>query len=810
MKRQVELLSPGGSLQGIKAAVNAGADAVYAGTSAFGARAYAENPEGESLVEAIEYCHLHGVKLYLTVNTLLKEREIREDLCALLLPAYEAGVDAVLVQDLGVFRSLREHFPDLPLHASTQMTISGLGGAALLSRMGASRVVLSRELSLKEIREIRTASEIELEVFVHGALCYCYSGQCLMSSFLGGRSGNRGRCAQPCRLPWQFLQENGKEVRTEGPYLLSLKDICTLNLLPDLIDAGISSLKIEGRMKRPEYAAAVTAIYRKYLDLYADCGRKGYEVNPEDVRILMDLYNRGGFSEGFLSGQDGPGEMSMKRPGHMGTKAAVVVSASGKTKERGPDRRKDAKNSRLLALEDLDPGDVLEEAASSIRIREPIKAGDHVPGFWGNYPEGTVFMRTHAEGLIQSLKARYLDEERQVPILADAEIRKDGSFLRVRTLDGAYEAVSEGPLPLPAEKRPLDPESVKKQIGKCGGTAFSLENVSVDLEEGLFLTIRDLNALRRGALMSLREKILESGRRAVPRVGTEKVPAEMEDGCFLPSPFHPEATCQVLSMEQLGPVLQEDSIGGVYLESSIFLYPGSPDPGQVLSAVHEAGKKCYIAEPYVFRKKASAAFSSVFHEDLLASFDGVLIRSLDELGEIQSSQERGVLPEGFECIADAGLYSWNSLARQEYRSLGITSDTLPLEETQRELQSRGAGGSEMILYGYLPLMISAHCFQKNTERCRKKPAFRCLKDRMGKTFPVRSECAFCTNLIYNSVPLDLLSLREEAESLNPGSFRLSFTVEGEEETKEILRAFSERRSPKLSDKTRGHFRTGVE
>lgn len=343
-KGKAELLAPGGSAAGIRAAVNAGADAVYAGGRLFGARAYADNPDEEGMADCIDYCHLHGAKFYLTVNTLLKEEELEKDLYDYLLPIYERGADAVLVQDLGVFRYLKTHFPDLPIHASTQMTVTGPDGVRLLHRMGAERVVLSRELSLEEIREIRRQTDAELETFVHGALCFCYSGQCLMSSMLGGRSGNRGRCAQPCRLPWRF---DGPDGGNGEACLLSLKDICTLDILPDLIDAGISSLKIEGRMKRPEYAAGVTSVYRKYIDLYDKAGRKGYAVDPQDRRILLDLFNRGGFSEGYYGEKNGPDMMAADRPDHCGTRAGEVRSVSGR-------------RITVKASEDLYEGDLLQ------------------------------------------------------------------------------------------------------------------------------------------------------------------------------------------------------------------------------------------------------------------------------------------------------------------------------------------------------------------------------------------------------------------------------------------------------------------
>ena len=262
MKRKIEILSPAGSYESMKAAIAAGADAVYIGGSRFGARAYADNLTEEQLLEAIDYVHLHGRKIYLTVNTLLKEKELRESFYEYLRPYYERGLDAVIVQDIGVLQFVKEHFPDLPIHASTQMTITNALGARFLEEQGVERVVTARELQLEEIKNIREKTDVEIESFVHGALCYCYSGQCLYSSMLGGRSGNRGQCAQPCRLPYKV---NGSK---ESSYVLSLKDICTLEYIPELVEAGIDSFKIEGRMKKPEYVALVTAMYRKYSVLY--------------------------------------------------------------------------------------------------------------------------------------------------------------------------------------------------------------------------------------------------------------------------------------------------------------------------------------------------------------------------------------------------------------------------------------------------------------------------------------------------------------------------------------------------------------
>ena len=308
---KAELLAPAGSYETMEAAIAAGADAVYIGGGRFGARAYADNPGEEQLLRAIDYVHLHGKKLYLTVNTLLKEQELQEELYGYLAPLYREGLDAVIVQDLGVLRFIKQNFTRLPIHASTQMTITGVEGAKLLKEAGAVRVVTARELSLEEIRAIWEATHMEIESFVHGALCYCYSGQCLMSSLIGGRSGNRGRCAQPCRLPYQVWQQNRRLNGRDSSYPLSPKDMCTVRLLPQILEAGVCSLKIEGRMKKAEYTAGVVEIYRKYLDRYLS-GDRQPQVSREDYQQLLDLYNRDGFHESYYRQRNGKNMMALK------------------------------------------------------------------------------------------------------------------------------------------------------------------------------------------------------------------------------------------------------------------------------------------------------------------------------------------------------------------------------------------------------------------------------------------------------------------------------------------------------------------
>ena len=301
MKQIAELLAPAGSVETMYAAFAAGADAVYIGGSRFGARAYADNAESESLLDAIDYAHLHGKKIYLTVNTLLKEQEM-DELYEYLLPFYRQGLDAVIVQDFGVFRRVREWFPDLAIHASTQMIMSGELSAEKLKELGATRIVTPRELSLNEIRSIHKSCDLEIESFVHGALCYCYSGQCLFSSIAGGRSGNRGRCAQPCRMAYS-VEQNGKVILPQQKgYILSPKDLCTIEILPKLIEAGGNSLKIEGRMKTALYVGTVARTYRMAIDDYLESPDK-YYANLDKYRELISQCTFRQYTTGFFFGK---------------------------------------------------------------------------------------------------------------------------------------------------------------------------------------------------------------------------------------------------------------------------------------------------------------------------------------------------------------------------------------------------------------------------------------------------------------------------------------------------------------------------
>lgn len=453
--REIEVLAPAGSFDTMKAAYKAGADAVYMGGPMFGARAYADNADAGQMLSAIDYAHLHGRKLYMTVNTLLKNTEIEGQLEDYIRPFYEQGLDAVIVQDLGVMEMIHTLFPDMAIHASTQMTVCGTDYGKWLRDHGASRIVTPRELDLSEIADMKQQTGVEIETFVHGALCYCYSGQCLMSSMIGGRSGNRGRCAQPCRLPWTFHSDS----REKSGYLLSPKDLCSLQLLPDLIDAGVDSLKIEGRMKKPEYAALTAYLYRKYTDLYLTGGREHYHVDQADLEQLMDLYNRGGFTDGYFYRHNGQEMMSVKRPNHSG-----LNIGQGRINRRG--------EMEIQPMKALGAGDVLElPDGQSVKLDKAVSVGGQLKVKYTGKPfkQTCSVMRTRNESLIQSVTEQYVkNSDLKEKLYGYVSISKDLPA-RIDVYYRDMHVCSEGAIVQPAQKRPLTEEEIRRRLMKTGG-----------------------------------------------------------------------------------------------------------------------------------------------------------------------------------------------------------------------------------------------------------------------------------------------------------------------------------------------------
>lgn len=771
-KEPMELLAPAGSLEILKAVAAAGADAVYAAGEQFGARAYANNLTKEELLWAIDFLHLHGKRLYLTVNTLLKEQELYGELYEYLLPFYLQGLDGVIVQDLGVLSFVRAHFPALACHASTQMTITGLYGARMAKELGCVRVVPARELSLEEIQTIREKTDLEIEVFVHGALCYCYSGQCLLSSMLGGRSGNRGRCAQPCRLPYQ----TGERER----YLLSMKDLCAIERLPQLCAAGVSSLKIEGRMKQLEYAAGVTAIYRKYLDRLLSAPDQDYHVSARDLQLLEELGSRSGFTEGYFEQKNGPGMMAMKQPAHTKSKDAAAEAV-----------RRRYQNQQLQE-----------------KIKGTLKLSQEMP----------------AELVLQY-------QETTVTVQGDV-VQK-------------------------AKKCPLTEDDLACRIKKTGGSNFAFASLDMETEQGCFLPVGALNRLRREGLAALEARILEKYRRTCvdSRTGelkqsvqesrnVQEAPNEerFKSAGQLPAvraSSLPYLAVSVKTLKQGRMLLNVPFINRIYIDETAF---SRDTEVQQLTffcqSVHRAGKEIYYRMPPILRQQAVQWYQANLHALALSGVDGFIAANLDSAGLLLASgclslpvteprfsksdapvsEKMQEQPQSLRLLADSSLYVWSASAKETLMRLGFDAFTLPLEAREAELRNRGYTGGELILYGYLPLMVSAQCVVKNTSGCSKVSGLTMQKDRYGKTFPVCNDCKNCCNILYNSSPLSLLHQEPSVTKLKAEGYRLSFTIETAEEIETVLsyyrQGFLEHqpidKDCYLPEYTNGHLKRGVE
>lgn len=806
MNRNVtcEILSPAGSFECMKTAYHAGADAVYAGGESFGARASAVNFAGEELIEAIDYSHVRGKKFYLTVNTLLKEEELENRLFQYLLPAYEAGVDAVIVQDLGVLSFVRRHFPDLPLHASTQMNTAGPCFARELKEMGVTRIVTARELSLREISDIYQETGLEIESFVHGALCYCYSGQCLLSSMIGGRSGNRGRCAQPCRLAYDVMRGD-KCINPPGEkYILSPRDLCTLELLPDILEAGVFSLKIEGRMKKPEYVASVTAMYRKYVDLYLKKGREGYQVEENDIRLLKEIYNRGGFTDGYYKHHNGREMMSLHKPNHCGVKALKLISLNRKVLV-------------LKSLIDLKKGDVLEfdlkTGSCDYTLGEDFPAGRQLT-VKNRFQNGVVIkesmlnstdvFRIRNNALILELTEKYINREQKCPMTGTAELKEGMACLTLKCRGITARAFSHGVSE--AFNRPVTADDIREKLEKTGGTEFAFEELKVVCQENLFIPVKELNELRRKAVETLRENMLEPYRRK-----------------YKGSSFSDKITCEenaseltisalVSSQEQFVSVVHSDVVGQIYIETALFSYE---EMNKMMETAYHHHKKIFMALPYIFRKEAAMEFErySAFYGDLRVS--GFVIRNLEEYFYIRSLYDDNFKKD---FIFDNLIYCYNKDACHYLNSLHPLYINFSKELNYIELKKLGIKNGELDIYGYTPVMVTAGCIKKTLNRCDGKTAVGeyNLRDRTGSTLMSVSACRYCYNVIYHSLPQSLLGEISSMDGLHPASLRLNFTFESGEETAEILQIMAQNiacnsiKNREIDSFTKGHFRRGVQ
>lgn len=803
MKDRVEILAPAGSMECLKAAIAAGADAVYTGGALFGARAYAHNLTEEELLEVIDYVHLHGRRLYLTVNTLIKDREMEKQMYDYLLLYYRQGLDAVIVQDIGLFRFIRKHFPDLPIHASTQMTLTGVDGAKFLEKEGAQRIVTSRELSMAEVKKIADETELEIESFVHGALCYCYSGQCLFSSFIGGRSGNRGQCAQPCRLLYRTPEAKRPQ------YLLSLKDICTLELIPEMIESGIYSFKIEGRMKKPEYAAAVAFQYRKYADLYlkyyeecpaeedpAAYAMKKYRVREEDRQMLLDLYNRGGFHTGYYHTQNGREMISLNRPNHAGVPAVKVLAKKGR-------------NVTAKALTDLYPQDIIElpmrkgrEKADNYTCKDAVRKGMNVqiPVFADTpFKRDEIWMRTRNSTLIDTLREEFVNGKIKERICGTFRLYpQEKATLTVKCRDA--EITVAGEKAQEALSQPMSRERIEKQLRKTGNTEFEFSFLKAEIGEKVFLPMQSLNELRREALETLEKVICEKYRRS----GEVKDPEEDKTELSMEEEVLSGWTASVRTAEQMEVILEEEAIGRIYVDCTMFPRIWEKDSYvEWITKVHAAGKEIYLVMPYIFRERTRKQYEAAYNRIFGAGWDGILIANYESFAFLKEHGYTGRI------MTDYNLYEFNQESRKFWKEKGVFEFTAPVELTERELQDLRVKDGEVIVYGYLPMMISAGCIQKTTRGCLKKSGQTTITDRYRNPFVVKNECDYCYNILYNYVPLYLGDRMEEVYQIGPGRIRLMFTTERQQEVRQILSAYFEGKELPEGTYTRGHWKRGI-
>lgn len=702
--KDFELLAPAGNLEILKGVIESGADAVYVGGSMFGARAYANNFTEEELLEAIDFAHLRGVKVYLTVNTLIKNSEFSK-LYDYLLVYYKRGLDAVIVQDLGVVKAIHEYFPSMEIHTSTQMTVTGADGVRFLSQFGVTRVVMAREVSLAEMKRIHEETGMELEAFVHGALCYSYSGQCLFSSILGGRSGNRGRCAQPCRLPYTV---EGKK----DEYILSLKDMCGIKALDKLHDAGVYSLKIEGRMKQLEYACGVVKYYRSYIDSMKP-------VTDADYDRIKALGNRCGFTDRYYFDHNGSDMVTYVKPNFVSNAA-----------EPSPEKRKLSTEGELV-LREGEPGSLT------------VKRGD-------------VTYKASIEPVSAALKA------------------------------------------------PLDKKAAIDRINKTGDTDFEFSHIKAQIGENVFVPNGALNKLRRDAISGLCDKLLKKYYRNDARYADMSRLTALPEHVVKSDAAHDEAIndyttiCSCMTRTQLDTLISYDCFDVFYLDFDMYdrntLIQQFADDVKCLT---KRNKKVYLMLPTIFRADSSDYFVSIAKELDKVSFEGFVVKNYEELYLTEN------LFTGKKVILDHNMYTFNDVSKSAFFEHGVSGDTVPLELNSREIMHRNNIGSQMIVYGYYPLMTTANCVHKNTKGCDKKQKLIYLKDRYNKSFAVCNNCKECYNTIYNSLPTMLTKNISKLKEAGIRSFRYSFTIETPKQIKAVM-------DDKVAEYTNGHYKRGVE
>ncbi len=797
MNNKVELLAPAGDWDSFLAAVENGADAVYLGGKLFNARQFAGNFEKETLKKAIDYAHVRDVNIYLTANTLISDSEMKQAL-SMIEESYLAGIDGVIVQDIGYAGLIRKLFPDLSLHGSTQMTIYNPEGIRTLEQLGFSRVVLARELSLEEIEHIALNSRIELETFVHGALCISYSGQCLMSSMIGARSGNRGRCAQPCRLPYELI--DGTQRKGAG-YLLSPKDLCSLNELGRLIKAGVKSFKIEGRMKSPEYVATTVRIYRKYIDALSGANEnkpENIKIESKDLSDITQIFNRGGMYSGYLHGKSGGSMMSCEKPKNWGVYIGDAVAYN--------------RNEKLLDIKlkgDISIGDGIEvwngEAEHPGNIVSVLKSNGvniktaksgmtvRVGNISGRIHNGNKVYKTSDKSLNESAKESYSHGfRRKIKLECRLTVKKDTPVVFTVWDERGNIAAVTGQPPETAVNKALTSQRAFEQINKTGGTAFEFQKVDIDLDEGLALPVSEMNELRRRALEDIEEKRTLK----YDRTMSEDAVESKFNLLHFPGNSRNIDNKMKISVLFYNPPKEIDfsalHADRVYIPFSSFISEkGSCLPDGFSNADFEK----YIWIPPITRGNYDRLIKSKLQNIANSGIDGIMAGNYSMAALLH-------LKPALKIMGDHSLNIYNSYSLHEWHSLKLDGAALSMELNMGQLSSMDMPDDgfekEIVAYGRVPVMMSEYCpagsiagGYKSGTACSgvcEKGVYR-MRDRVGKEFPVHCDRIDCRSTIFNADVLFMLENLDKLKSTGISTIRLNITDESTDEVIQLVDAY---------------------
>lgn len=735
----IELLVPVGDFDCLKAAVQNGADAVYLGSSNFNARSSATNFDIDELERAIDYAHLRNVQVHLTLNTLIKNNEF-SDAVALAKEVYELGIDSIIIQDLGLACFLINNFPDLPIHASTQMTCHNLIGAKYLEKLGFKRIVLSRELSLSEIEYIKSNISSEVEVFVHGALCISYSGQCLYSSLIGGRSGNRGKCAQGCRLPYELL-ENNKPI--DKGYLLSPRDLCALEILPELLKTNIDSLKIEGRMKSPEYVATVTRIYRKYLDKIIN--NENYIVDEQDKEDLIQVFNRGNFSTGHLKDVPNKDLIFKEKPSHLGIYTGTVSNYNA------------TKGHITLVLNNtISIGDTItfENEPTSYRVSELMINNKNITNcnvsdkvtigrMKGNIKIGDKIYKLSSKCLSEKAISSYSSENKKIVLNCVLDVHLD-ELIKLHVFDnnGLEVTIESNEIPDVAINNPISKERLEKQLNKTGNTPFIFRNIKINMDNNLYIPhISKINELRRLALEKYSNLIINKYKRKK----TLKI-----NKCEKLSNMHNDnKICMLLNKLDLNfDYSKLNNVDKLYIPLKYF---SMKEYTSILSTLSNKFS-IYIYMPTIIKANYRNLFRNVI-ERCLTSYNikGFVISNIGQFELLKEYKEK------YEFIGNYTLNIFNNATIENFNCDAFTISPELNKDEINDISNQTYSKTELIVYGRIPLMTSGYCLLGESNKCYPDCKQKCktnnkfyLKDRMNFKFRVLPDNIQTITTIYNS------------------------------------------------------------